>query len=149
MSKRIESITPEQFMLLQGFMLYIWNVKHGDESSEYFSFWADQMDEAKIGWYTQNMAAYVMEKRENGWKYFRTLLKEQGIIVEEPKPFVPKDLITAEYDEDNLDSEKPFVVNLIQCGEKYDVERYPTETSAMERAEDINRMQVTERVFIN
>ena len=90
MSNVLYTITPDQFMLLQGFMLYRWNANHGDEKTnskfDENSFWADQLDDADICWYVQNMAAHVMEKRENGWKYFRNLLKDEDIEIEVPKP---------------------------------------------------------------
>jgi len=87
MSNKNYKITPDQFMLLQGFMLYIWNKNHGDDVKtkskfDENSFWATQLDDAGICWYVQNTAAYVMEKRENGWKYFRNLLEARGVYVE-------------------------------------------------------------------
>ncbi|MCF6207511.1 MAG: hypothetical protein L3J47_11600 [Sulfurovum sp.] len=77
-------ITQEQFSTLQGFMLHIWNCNHGKpENKRDHTFYAEKMDEAGISWYVQNTAAYLMEKRENGWKYFRGLLASRGILVGE------------------------------------------------------------------
>jgi len=74
-------ITNEQFNILQGFMLYIWNCNHNDEKSVGHGYYSELMDEYGISWRVQNTAAYLMEKRENGWKYFRSLLKMEGIVV--------------------------------------------------------------------
>lgn len=144
-NKERYEITPDQFMLLQGFMLYVWNVNHGDESSEYYSFWAEQLDNANIGWYIQNTAAYVMDKRENGWKYFSSLLQDKDIYLVEPKPV---NLITAEYSEDTLCNDKPFMVILSQNDKAFDQEHYDTETSAIDRTKEINTLHTNDRKML-
>lgn len=76
----METVTQEQFRLLQGFMLHCWAVYH-EKANKFFGFWAEQLDEAKIPWHIQNTAAYLMEDRENGFRYFRSLLSSKGIEV--------------------------------------------------------------------
>lgn len=144
-NKERYEITPDQFMLLQGFMLYVWNVNHGDETSEYYSFWADQLDKAGVCWYVQNTAAYVMDKRENGWKYFRNLLQDKNIYIVEPKP---QNLITAEYDEACPCDDKPFMVILSQNDKAFNQEYYDTETSAIDRTKEINSLYTSDRKMI-
>ena len=74
------SITDTQFEELQGFMFHCWTVYH-DNAKEYFDFWAKRLDEAKIPWHIQNTAAYLMNDRENGFRYFRDLLASKDIKV--------------------------------------------------------------------
>jgi hypothetical protein len=73
-------ITSVQFSLLQSFMTHCWCTFHDNENSE-FEFWAKALDDAKIPWAVQNTAAYLMDKRENGFYYFRNLLKSKGIAI--------------------------------------------------------------------
>lgn len=75
-------ITREQMEAIKAFMLYRWNRDHNqDDTPNSNSFWANRLDELKICWYVQNQAAYLMTKRENGFKYFSSLLKESGIEI--------------------------------------------------------------------
>jgi hypothetical protein len=80
----MRTITNEQFNLLQGFMLHCWNVYYNNQKKE-FSFWAKQLDETAIPWSIQNDAACLMDKRENGFYYFRNLLKDKGIQIKKSK----------------------------------------------------------------
>lgn len=137
-------ITSDQFMILQGFMLYVWNVNHGEENGEHYGFWAEQLDNAGVTWYVQNTAACVMIERANGYLYFRNLLKKHNIHIEK----FERDVITAEYGEDDAIDSRPFVVNLFQGENLFEQERYPTETTALERAEDINRLKTADRSMI-
>jgi len=73
-------ITQKQFSELQGFMLHCWNVFHDNAPSE-FDYWSKKLDELKISWHVQNTAAYLMNKRENGFLYFRNLLASKNIII--------------------------------------------------------------------
>lgn len=75
-------ITGKQFTLLQDFMFHCWNVYHNKTKSA-FDFWAERLDEAKIPWSIQNLAASLMEDRENGFRYFRELLSLKGIEIME------------------------------------------------------------------
>lgn len=85
MKNEMDTVTQEQFILLQGLMVHCWAVYHED-ADEDFEFWAEQLDEAKVPWHVQNTAAYLMNNRENGFRYFRSLLASQGIeVVNEKK----------------------------------------------------------------
>lgn len=74
------SITEKQFEELQGFMFHCWTVYH-DNAKGYFNSYAKCLDEAKIPWHVQNIAACLMTNRENGFRYFRDLLASKGIKV--------------------------------------------------------------------
>jgi len=71
-------ITEKQFELLRDFMTYVWHTVH-DGSKSHHEFWAKQLDELNIPFAVQNEAANLMEKRENGFFYFRGLLEKRDI----------------------------------------------------------------------
>ena len=73
-------ISQEQFALLQGFMHHCWAVFHEKEKSN-FPLWAIRLDNGKISWQVQNIAAHTMQDRANGFRYFREVLKEKGIKI--------------------------------------------------------------------
>jgi len=75
-------ISREQKDLLSGFFLHCWNVFHNKEKS-CWDFYAEQMDKAGISWRIQNLVAYAAEKRDNGFLYFSTVLKNLNIKVEQ------------------------------------------------------------------
>lgn len=78
--QKMISITQEQFRVIQDFMSHMWHHFHTEEKAD-LSFWAEKLDEMKIPWAVQNNAAYLMEDRENGFRYFRQVLKTKGINV--------------------------------------------------------------------
>ncbi len=75
----MSTITKEQYILLAGFKLHIWNVYHNrDNSKPESDFWAELLDKAKIPWSIQNDVSCLMETRANGFSSLATLLKSKG-----------------------------------------------------------------------
>ena len=73
-------ITEQQKKILSGFFLHCWNVFHNNEKA-FWDFYADQLDRAGIPRNIQNLVAYAADKRDNGYIYFSTVLKNLEIKI--------------------------------------------------------------------
>lgn len=73
-------ITRNQYDLLHGFFIHCYAVYH-QQSQEYFSFWAEQLDKEQIPWSIQNIVAVTAESKESISLYLSTHLKSRDISV--------------------------------------------------------------------
>ena len=74
------TINRKQLDLLSGFYTHCYCVYH-DKVKQYFAFWADQLDEAKVPWSVQNSVANLAEDKSTQAQYMSTLLANKNITV--------------------------------------------------------------------
>jgi len=77
------TISPKQADILQGFFAHVAAVNFDNVKSDY-AFYASRLDSAGIPWHVQNAIAESAESRQNVFGlYFKTVLKNNGIIIKE------------------------------------------------------------------